>query len=48
MLLCRDQVEESLVVPAPPFSENEPPTEDDRVKEEQMPQEVGQKEYDMV
>nr|XP_012779005.2 SUN domain-containing ossification factor isoform X2 [Maylandia zebra] len=44
----RHEVEESLVVPAPPFSENEPPTEDDRVKEEQMPQEVGQKEYDMA
>ncbi|XP_031588761.1 SUN domain-containing ossification factor-like isoform X1 [Oreochromis aureus] len=42
------EVEESLVVPAPPFPENEPPTEDDRVKEEQMPQEVGQKEYDMA
>lgn len=42
------EVEESLVVPAPPFPENEPPTEDDRVKEEQMPQEVSQKEYDMA
>lgn len=42
------EVEESLVVPDPPFPENEPPTEDDRVKEEQMPQEVGLKEYDMA
>lgn len=42
------EVEESLVVPDPPFPENEPPTEDDRVKEEQMLQEVGQKEYDMA
>ncbi|XP_030608044.1 SUN domain-containing ossification factor isoform X3 [Archocentrus centrarchus] len=39
------KVEDRLITPGPSESENEPPTEDGHVKEEQVPHEVDQNEY---